>query len=853
MKSACKYILCALWITLVSISVQAADIYVSPSGNDINSGTQQQPKATLNAALRQARELRRLNDVTIKDGIHIIVSGGNYQLNEPVFIRPEDSGTAQSPTWIEAAPNQTPVLSGGVKVSGWKKLSASVAGLPVNAQGKVWVTDLPLYQGSKFQFRQLWVNGRKAIRARESDDNDRMSRILSVDKIKQETWIPTPSVKLPAKAGQMEMVIHQMWAIANLRVKSMTTEGNKTKLTFQQPESRIQFEHPWPAAVIDKNNQQNGNSAFYLSNAIEFLNQPGEWFADQNAGKLYYWPRIGENMTQAEAIVPALRTLLQITGTPDRQVSYVYIKGIGFEYTTWLRPSQQGHVPHQAGMYMLDAYKLKIAGTPEKAGLENQAWVGRPAAAVEVAYAHHTGFEQCRFEHMASTGLDYQRGTRDDEIKGNLFKDIGGTAIQVGTYSDEAVEVHLPYNPSDLREVCTNEKVSNNLITDVTNEDWGCVGIGAGYVKNINIEHNDISEVSYSGISMGWGWTKLKNAMSNNRIYGNKIHRYGKHLYDVSGIYTLSAQPGSIIENNCIDSIYQVPYAHDMHHWFYLYCDEGSSGFTVRNNWCPADKFLQNANGSNNQWTNNGPTVSEDVRQKAGLQKDYLALLKYIVPADKRESVNHIGYDIKADKPQVIELVVEKGQTPDVAKVKDLCVRNGIPVSSVYQWQNRLAIFGNIPNAERIAQQLKTLFNGAEVKSYSTPFYTFNARQYCGPSRAVAKEWDNIVLTANLVSDLKKQQEYLDYHANQFQKWPEVAKGFCNASFQQLLVYKNGRQLMLIISIPKGESLDKLNPKTTENNPRVNDWNAIMKQYQQGVSGTKPGEVWVFMQPVKQS
>jgi L-rhamnose mutarotase len=93
------------------------------------------------------------------------------------------------------------------------------------------------------------------------------------------------------------------------------------------------------------------------------------------------------------------------------------------------------------------------------------------------------------------------------------------------------------------------------------------------------------------------------------------------------------------------------------------------------------------------------------------------------------------------------------------------------------------------------------------------------------------------------------QKEYLDYHATQFKKWPEVSNGFCNANFQQLQVFKNAGQLMLIISIPKGESLDKLNPKTTENNPRVNDWNNLMKKYQEGVEGTKPGETWVFLEP----
>ncbi|QJD97296.1 hypothetical protein HH214_16180 [Mucilaginibacter robiniae] len=611
------------------LNLLAAEIWVSPTGADSNAGTPNQPKATLAAALRQARELRRLNDPSIKDGIHIILTGGLYALTEPVFIRPEDSGTAASPTYIESAPNQQPVISGGVQISNWKKLNTRLDGLPAKAKSKVWVADIPDYNGWPLRFRQLWVNDIKATRAREVDNDTLMSRILAVDKQKQEMWIPKPSTKIPATAGQMEMVIHQMWAIANLRVKTITPEDNKLKLTFHQPESRIQFEHPWPAAVIDDKHKMNGNSAFYLTNAIEFLNKPGEWYADYNTHKLYYWPKQNENLATAKVMVPALEKLVQVCGSVDKPVSYVYFKGVNFQYATWMRPSQQGNVPHQAGMYMLDAYKLKVPGTPEKKGLENQAWVGRPAAAVEVAYANHINFERCCFEHLASTGLDFQRGTHDDEVQGNLFEDIGGTGLLVGVFSDESFEVHLPYNPTDQREVCTNEHITNNLVTDVTNEDWGCVGIGAGYVKNINIEHNEVCEVSYTGISVGWGWTKLINAMSNNHITANKVHHYAKHMYDVAGIYTLSAQPGSSITQNYVDNIYKVPYAHDPHHWFYLYCDEGSSYFTVKDNWCPAEKFLRNANGPNNVWENNGPMVATDIKNTAGLEANYKYLLPY--------------------------------------------------------------------------------------------------------------------------------------------------------------------------------------------------------------------------------
>jgi len=637
----CVLSLCICLLSVTNINAYAAEIWVAANGNDANTGTKDSPKLTIAAALRQARELRRLNDPSVSGGIYIILSDGAYILDESLFIRPEDSGTVLSPTVIENAPGAKPVISGGVYISNWNRVNSHIPGLTKSAQGKVWEAQVPQTAGQSLLFRQLWINGVKAIRARESDTDEGMNRILSLDKQKQEIWIPIPAGGLPKQAGQMEMVIHQMWAIANLRVKTITIDGNKAGLTFYQPESKIEFEHPWPPPVIDKDHKMNGNSAFYLSNSLSFLNKPGEWYEDMQTGKVYYWLRKGENLTNAKVVGPSLEKLVQVTGTADRPVSYVFFKGISFEYATWLRPSLQGHVPLQAGMYLLDAYKLKIKGTPEKSGLENQAWVGRPPAAVELAYVNHTGFEACTFTHLASTALDYIRGTHDDEIKGNLFKDIGGTGIQVGVYSDEAIEAHLPYNPQDMREVCTNEYIGNNLVVDATNEDWGCLGISAGYVKHITIEHNEVCDVSYTGISVGWGWTKVANAMSDNIIRANKIHHYAKHMYDVSGIYTLSAQPNTVIDSNYIDSIYKVSYAHDPQHWFYLYTDEGSSYITLKNNWCPAEKFLKNANGPGNVWENNGPQVAADVKQSAGLQAPYKYLLNGIKVNIDNQPINH--------------------------------------------------------------------------------------------------------------------------------------------------------------------------------------------------------------------
>ncbi|WP_462255168.1 L-rhamnose mutarotase, partial [Ferruginibacter sp.] len=453
-------------------------------------------------------------------------------------------------------------------------------------------------------------------------------------------------------------------------------------------------------------------------------------------------------------------------------------------------------------------------------------------------FADKINFENCRFEHLASTGLDYNNAVHDNLIKGNLFKDIGGTAILAGVYSNAATEIHLPYNPKDEREVCDKMTISNNLITDATNEDWSCVGIGLGYTKNSLVTNNEIENVAYSGISMGWGWSPTANAMKNNNIIKNSIHHYGKHNYDCSGIYTLSAQPNSFITQNYIDSIYKAQYAHLPSHWFYIYTDEGSSYFTVKDNWTPSQKYLQNANGPGNVWSNNGPDVSAGVKQNAGLENEYQSLQK--------EKTAHLNYlAINKEHNEVIELIVKENETLDVQKLKTLLFKNNIDTAAIYQWQNHYVVFAAIQDIAVMQGRLQNNFPNAEVKVYHDMFYEFN-RNYCA-DKSNAKAWDHILLTCNLVADKKLQQEYLNYHATQFEKWPELSKGFCNASFQQLLIYKNGRQLVLVISIAKGESLDKLNPKTVENNPRVDEWNKIMGKYQEGIEGTKKGETWIFL------
>ena len=579
-----KRITTTLLFALVAICGFATDITVKPG-----------PYA-IEQALQQAREERRLNGT--KD-ICIRLQPGNYRLNQTVVVRPEDSGT-------RIVADGKAVVSGGVRISGWKK------------QGKLYVADVPEFNGRPLEFRQLWINGKKADRARDVADFEKMYRIRSMDKKNEILYVPAAAVRKIQNEKHLEMVIHEMWCVANLRIKDIKIKGDSAAVSFHQPESHIHFMHPWPSPMVTTDGH---NSAFYITNSKALLDTPGEWFLDTKEQKVYYMPRKGEDMAKADVEAPAVETLMRVEGTPDNMVEGVTFEGVTFSYATWMRPSISGHAPLQAGMYMTEAYKLrpKMIRPNGDHKLDNQGWVGRPAAAVTVSCAENVDFRGCPFEHCASTGVEFYQYTKGGSISRCKVQDIGGNGILAGGFGPEAHEAHLPYNPSDSRIICTGLTIDNNFITDVTNEDWGCVGIGAGFVRDIKILHNEISEVSYTGISMGWGWNQQACSMANNMVKGNLIHHYAKHMYDTAGIYTLGSQPHSFVEENVVRDIYSPGYAHDPNHWFYLYTDEGSSCITVRNNWTPSEKYLKNANGPCNNWENNGPAVSDSIKAKAGI------------------------------------------------------------------------------------------------------------------------------------------------------------------------------------------------------------------------------------------
>lgn len=536
-----KRLTCLLTILLtIVMNMSAGDIYVSPDGNDRGDGTQTNPLRTIHQALRQAREWRRLSDSRLTNGINIILRAGNYKMDEPLFIRPEDSGTEDSPTRIRSMEGEKAVLCGDPKQ----------------------------------QHQQLYPN----TGMERMIDFNKEERTITISKAAvsalKEYLLSTKGNKLLTPAEPLEMVVHQRWAIAILRIKDIQIKGKLAIVSFLDPESRLEFEHPWPQPVI---NGEKGNSSFIIRKT------------EQRNG---------------------IEQLVIVSGTEKDPVEYIHFEDLYFENTCWNRPLHKGHVTLQGGFPIIDAYKLEKEGLPWAATLENQAWIERPVAAVTVTHARHVDFSGCHFQQIGSTALDYVEGIYDCSITYNHFEDIGGTAILAGSFSESPREVHRPY--SDLAQRCSRLLIHGNTIRNASCEDWGAVGIGCGYVCNTSITDNQICQVNYSGICVGWGWTPDNTGMHDNIIAGNKVNDFARQLYDAGGIYTLSNQPHSVIENNTIDSLGTAPYATN-DRGFYIYLDAETNGYTIRNNWCPEQKFGDNHPGPTVVWDNNGPEVEKHI------------------------------------------------------------------------------------------------------------------------------------------------------------------------------------------------------------------------------------------------
>ncbi|MFD2329879.1 Ig-like domain-containing protein [Cohnella sp. GCM10020058] len=504
-------------------SVQAA-FYVSPDGDDDNPGTEALPFATLQKAQASVRDAK---DVMTGD-IVVYMRGGSYVLSAPLVLDEEDSGTSGHRVIFAAYENEKPVIEGGRDLTGWTLYDAE--------------KNIYAAPAADLQTRQLYINGIRAIRARMEAPLTHAVK-TAAGYTSDDLWLADLD-----RPDDVESVFKAAWTSPRISVTGITYQGGKAAIALNSA--------LW-SAVKDRSHLEQ----WYLENAYAFIDQAGEWYLDDQSETIYYKPRPGENMATARVTAPVLENLVNIEGSSvDTLAGNIRFEGIGFAYTTWMQPTSEGGWNDEQNNYKVNTYEM-------------------PEAAVNVQYAHDIWFERCDFSKMGGTGINLLKGVQNQRIEGNRFFDISGSAVNAGQTTKTNAAV---YNPSDERQILKNNDIVNNYIHDIGVEYKGATAVTAAFPMDIDISHNEIFNIPYSGISFFGSVYAPVTTTKIVRVEDNFIHDLmDDGIFDGGAIYAFGVTGGTAANPNLISGNY---IKNQMNRYATIYMDQSSDFWRIENN-----------------------------------------------------------------------------------------------------------------------------------------------------------------------------------------------------------------------------------------------------------------------------
>jgi hypothetical protein len=553
------------------------DLYISPHGKDYWSGSLPEPAAdgtdgplaTFTGARDRMRAIRtcqynpRVGEIAQRlDGsVTFHVREGVYPVDAPIEFIPTDS----YPMTFRAYGEEKPVIDGGCQITDWEESELNGCAC--------WVADLPEVRAGKWSCRQLFVNGRRAPRPRFPREG--LYRMAGAPGMPASAgWGKGGYTRFVAAEGdvqefrnlsEVEVVYLHFWI-----------EERSPIVAIDAPTNMVTMARPSRAPLVGTHGSQLAD--YYLDNVAEGFGEPGEWYLDREAGKLYYAPRPGETLEATEIWAPRALQLLALSGDPEANsyVENIRFEGITFRHTDWRHPDE-AEVP------LLGSWRLGPSGPLDRSFGKRHNRGGMAAAAqaacdipgvVAFEGSRFCALQRCTVEQVGWYAVDIGDACEQIGIDHCTLRDLGAGGVKINGAVARDADVAIRRTGR-----C---HVSDCEITAAGRVFHSAVGVLSMNAYAMAIIHNHIHDLYYTGVSCGWEWGYQESISHDNLIGWNHIHDIGQGLLsDMGGIYTLGVQPGTVLRNNHIHDVHSAHYG-----GWCIYPDEGSSHILVEHNVC---------------------------------------------------------------------------------------------------------------------------------------------------------------------------------------------------------------------------------------------------------------------------
>ena len=506
------------WAGVVSLMADR-HYYVSPSGSDAAPGTIDQPFATIQKARDVIRPLVK------NESILVFFRGGTYYMGETLVFEPEDSGTPSAPVTYLPYEEEEVIISGGFEVDGWQR------------QGNLLVTTLGDVASGDLYFKEIYVNDERRDRARNPDKGDFFRVDGSyAEKPKGAFRFHDGGIDSYENQDDVNVVMYQSWLAVHLWIDNLDLGQN-----------RVDFS---PEMVWDVGYFEN-IARYYVENAFELLDQPGEWYLNRQTGELFYYPLAGETAENIQTIAPLTDRVIEFRGDPDANayVESIHLDGLKIRHADWI--------------------------LRQKIDIEGQAHCQLDDAMIYMKGAVDCRIRDCEVALGGAHGIIMTLGCMENVVQQCHIHALGGGGVFIGHSGGwNSCETLDGYN------MIMGNSVKNCYIHDLTHVHHGSVGVLVGCAAQNTITQNEISNLDYTGISVGWCWSYDDTDGEDNIISYNHIHHLGQgEMSDMGGVYTLGLAPGTVVSNNLIHDVYSYSYG-----GWGLYPDQASTDVIFENN-----------------------------------------------------------------------------------------------------------------------------------------------------------------------------------------------------------------------------------------------------------------------------